>query len=134
MDKTTVMVRFSIHGDNFHPSFITEKLELMPTETHLKGELTKKGKNTWKETSWSINTGYEESDDINHQLEKIMLLLDGKTDKLIELKSSLCVEVLFMIVIKIENNEIPAMYFKKQFIHFLSTIDAEVGFDVYVFS
>lgn len=128
------MVRFSIYGDDFHPSFATEKLELEPTETHLKGEPTKNGKNIWKETSWSIRTGYEDSNDINEQLEKIMLLLNGKKDKLVELKNNLCVEMLFMIVVKIENNETPAMYFKKSFIHFLSSIDAEVGFDVYVYS
>jgi len=134
MDKTSVMVRFSIHGENFDPCVISEELGLSPTETHLKGEPTKNGRNTWKDTSWSINTGYEESLDINVQLEKIMSLLEFKTEKLVELKDKLCVSMLFMIVVKIENNETPAMYFKKPFIHFLSRIDAEVGFDVYVYS
>lgn len=134
MDKTSVMVRFSIYGENFDPSIISEELGLLPTETHLKGELTKNGKNTWKDTSWSINTGYEDSYDINEQLEKIMYLLECKTEKLTELKDKFCVSMLFMIVVKIENNETPAMYFKKPFIHFLSRIDAEVGFDVYVYS
>lgn len=134
MDKTSVMVRFSIYGDNFNPSIITKGLELMPTETHIKGERKKNGKSTWKDTSWSINTGYENSHDINEQLEKVTLLLKGRVDKLIELKDSLCVSMLFMIIVKIENNETPAMYFKKPFIHFLSRIDAEVGFDVYVYS
>lgn len=63
-----------------------------------------------------------------------MSLLEFKTEKLVELKDKLCVSMLFMIVVKIENNETPAMYFKKPFIHFLSRIDAEVGFDVYVYS
>lgn len=113
MDKTSVMVRFSIYGDNFHPSVITEGLELSPTDTHIKGELTKSGKNTWKDTSWSFSTEYEDSYDINEQLEKITYLLESKTDKLLELKDNLCVNMLFIIVVKIENNEIPAMVFQK---------------------
>ena len=40
----------------------------------------------------------------------------------------------FMIVIKIENGELPAMYFKKEFIAFASEINAEIGFDTYIFS
>lgn len=75
---------------------------------------------------------YGYNTDFNLVLEKNNT--NGKTDILLELKQNLCVNMLFMIVVKIENNETPAMYFKKPFIHFLSTIDAEVGFDVYVYS
>lgn len=134
MDSTSVMVRFSIYGESFNPFVISEELGILPTETHLRGEPTKNGKNTWKDTSWSINTGYEASYDINKQIEKIMLMLECKTDKLVEIKDKFRVNMLFMVIVKIENNETPAMYFKKPFIHFLSRIDAEVGFDVYVYS
>lgn len=132
MIKTNVMIEFSIYGDCFNPSDITEKIGLIPTKEYLKGDSTKSRRNTYKETSWSIHTDYEESYDINDQLEKIMLLLNGKLDKLIEIKKEYNVKMLFMIVVIIENNETPAMYFRKPFIHFLSDIDAEVGFDLYV--
>jgi hypothetical protein len=135
MDKTNVMVKFIIYGDSFEPSFITEQLTLMPNETYMKGDPTgRSGINKRKETTWSISTGYEESYDINEQLKKILLLLNGKADKLVELKHSVSVEILFMIVVKIKNEEFPAMRLGKDIIHFMSTIGAEVDFDVYVFN
>lgn len=134
MDKTSIMVEFSIYGDKFEPDDITEQLDILPCETYLKGELIKNGKIVRKETSWSINTGYENSYDINEQLEKIVMLLESKTDKLVNLKNSFNLNMLFMIVIKIENKEIPAMYFKRKFLSFLNKIGAEVGFDTYIYS
>lgn len=134
MGKTRVMVRFGIYGDSFQPSSVSEFLGLEPTQTYIKGEPTLTGRTVRPDTSWNISTGYQESDNINHQLEQIMQLLRGKTDKLVELRHSLGVEMLFMFVVKIENNEVAAMYFGKEFLHFVSAIDAEVGFDVYIHS
>jgi len=39
-----------------------------------------------------------------------------------------------MIVIEIENNDKPAMYLQKNIIDFSSSIDAEIQFDLYVYS
>ena len=84
------------------------------------------------DTSWNISTGYQESDDINHQLEQIMQHLRGKTEELVEIRDNLGVEMLFMFVVKIENGEVAAMYLEKEFLRFVSAIDARVEFDVYV--
>ena len=134
MGKTSVMVEFSICGENFEPDYITKQLNIIPCETYLKGDLVKNGKIVRKETSWSISTDYEDSYDINEQLEKISDLLNRKTETLLKLKQELSVDILFMITVKIKNNETPAMYLKKPFIHFLSILDAEIGFDVYVYN
>lgn len=134
MDKSNVMVRFSIYGDTFDPAFITEQLKLEPSKTYIKGEQFRDGKMKRKGTSWSINTGYEVSMDINNQINKIMYLLNGKEDLIFNLKKKYDLNVLLMIVVNIENNEKPAMYFRKPLIHFLSAVDAEVGFDLYVYS
>lgn len=134
MDKTTVMIEFSIYGENFEHKYITKLLGIMPSEAYSKGELIRNGRVTRKETAWTISTGYEVSIDINEQLEKIIFILEGKLDKLVELKNNLRLNMLFMIVVKIENNEIPALYLRKEFIHFADKIDAEVGFDIYIYS
>ena len=128
------MVRFSIYGENFKPTYITEVLGIAPSEAYTKGEKTKNGKLIRKDTSWSINTGYQDSLDINEQLEIIITQLEKKVAILTKIKQDLSVEMLFIIVIRIEDNEIPAMYFKKDFIRFISKIDAEVGFDTYIYS
>jgi hypothetical protein len=132
MDKTTVMVEFSIYGEGFEPDYITEELEIKPSETYLKGEPIKNGNIIRKETAWTISTGYEVSIDVNEQLEKIIVLLADKVDKLVELKRKLGFSTLFMLVIKIEKDELPAIYFRKDFIHFASKIDADIGLDTYI--
>lgn len=134
MEKSNVKARFSIYGENFEPGDITKQLGIIPTETYKKGELSTKYKIPRKETAWSISTGYEASMDINDQLNKILLLIEDKADKLVEIKDRLRINMLFMFVVNIVNNEKPAMYFEKRFIHFASKIDAEIGFDTYIYS
>ncbi len=134
MDKTTVMIEFSIYGDNFEPDYITNHLGIRPSETYLKGELIRNGRIARKETAWTLSTGYEVSTDINVQLKKLMLLIENKLDKLETLKDKIHINMLFMVVVKIENKEAPAMYLEKPFIDFLGKLEAEVGFDIYIYS
>lgn len=85
MDRTTVMAYFQITGDYFPIIEITEKLSIKPTSSYTKGDTTKN--NIIKKiTFWSISTGYEESLDINDQLQKIISKLSSKKNTLNELK------------------------------------------------
>ena len=88
----------------------------------------------WKETDWTLSTGYQESYDINNQLNTILKSLEGKTKELKQLKKKYDLEFLFMIVIQVENDEKPAMYLQKNIIGFASLIQAEIQFDLYIFS
>lgn len=134
MNTTNVKVEFSIIGDEFHPSIATEKLKIMPTEWWVKGDEIKGRSHKRVETCWELSTEYEESSDINEQLSKLILILKDKTDELIELKRTNNVDYLFGIVINIENNEKPVMYFNSAFIEFAYNIKAEFYIDLYVFS
>lgn len=87
-----------------------------------------------KHTLWSISTEYEESLDINDQLETILSVLAPKTFDLIELRNTLGVEYRFCVVINIENNQKPAMYLDTDTIEFLNKILAEIDFDLYIYS
>jgi hypothetical protein len=75
-----------------------------------------------------------ESLDINDQLNIILCKLEGKTNELIEVKNKLSIKMLFMIVVNVENEKVPAMYFKREILEFINKIEAEIGFDVYVYS
>lgn len=141
MDVTKVMAYFSIIGDHFQPEKITEELAIQPTETYIKGDIIKKTRATTSsrvrrriETDWTLSTGYQESSDINDQLKPLLRSLEGKQKNLIRLKEEYELTYVFMIVIEIENNEKPAMYFEKDIINFASTIDAEIQFDLYIYS
>lgn len=51
-----------------------------------------------------------------------------------QLKEKYVLAFIFMIVIRVENNEKPAMYLQKNIIDFASLIQAEIHFDLYIFS
>lgn len=139
MDKTNVKVEFDIgsQDDIFVPSNATEILGIKPKRTGIKGEIirqTERGNILCKYTFWRIETDYEESYDIKFQINKIMSVLATKKEQLQKLKRIYKVNYHFCVVIKIENHETPAVWLSKSFIHFLSSIDASVDFDIYNFS
>ncbi|MBT2640082.1 DUF4279 domain-containing protein [Bacillus sp. ISL-39] len=133
------MAYFSALGDEFPLEIITNTLGLEPTETYKKGDIIERSRSSTKiryrkETDWTLSTGYQESYDINDQLNVILKSLIGKTDQLSFLKGEYDLDYLFMIVIQIENSEKPAMYLQKDIIEFASLIQAEIHFDLYIFS
>lgn len=133
MEKSQVMVYFSLFGDNFPIEVVTEKLEIPPTETYIKGDLIQNRSvaHYRKETSWDLGTGYQVSLDVNDQLDQILNKLQGKTSLIKELKENYSIECKFIIVIKIENGNTPALYLNKDIIKFASDIGAEFDVDLY---
>lgn len=79
---------------------------------------------------WSIDTGYEQSEDINIQIKKIYSKIKAKSDEINKLKNILCAEVGFVITVKQkEDGTLPAIYFEREFISFAATIGADVNMD-----
>lgn len=137
------MAYFSAVGDEFPLDTVTIALGIEPTNIHKKGDVIERSDNPHlvstkiryrKETDWTLSTGYQESYDINNQLNVILKFLEEKTEQLKYLKEKYGLEFLFMIVIQVENNESPAMYLRKDIIDFASLIQAEIHFDLYIFS
>lgn len=137
------MAYFSVFGDEFPLEVVTDILGIEPTKTYKKGDIIEKINNPnlvstkirrRKETDWTLSTGYQESYDINNQLNTILKSLEGKTKELKQLKEKYSLEFLFMIVIQVENDEKPAMYLQKNIVDFASLIQAEIHFDLYIFS
>ncbi|MBE1442607.1 DUF4279 domain-containing protein [Paenibacillus sp. OAS669] len=130
--STKVSAEFSIIGDTFDPKIVTDMLGLNPTGSYVKGELVT-GKNlVRKESCWFIKTEHEPSLDVNEQLEKIIKLINGRKKKLIELRNQIVVDYKFFIVIKIEENQVPAIFLSSDIVEFAGNIQAEIEFDVYI--
>ena len=135
------MAYFSATGDVFPVEAITNALRIEPTRTYKKDDVVARRDNPnlvstktlyRKETDWTLSTGYQESYDINNQLHVILQSLEGKTEQLKHLKKKYSLEFLFMVVIQVENNESPAIYLQKNIIDFVSSIQAEIHFDLYI--
>lgn len=133
LDKTQVMVYFSLYGDEFPLDGVTEKLEVIPTETYKKGDLIPNLSTVRyrKETSWELGTGYQVSVDVNNQLRQIIDKLQNKSSIIKEIKDAYSVECKFSIVIIIEEGNTPALYLNKDIIKFAATIEAEFDVDLY---
>jgi hypothetical protein len=84
-----------------------------------------------KETAWDIDTGYQESLDVNEQLQQIVKQLRGKEVIINQIKEIHTMECKIIIVIKIEEGQTPALYLDKSVIKFASSIEAEFDIDLY---
>lgn len=126
-------VEFCFYGDEFDPELISKTMNLVPTKTYLKGEHIR-GEFYRKDTYWELSTEYEESFDINEQLIKIINQLKDKKIEIIELQKNLSISSKFIVVIKIENNQKPAIYLERRTIHFISEINSEFDVDYYIYS
>ncbi len=133
LDKTQVMVYFSLYGDEFSLDDVTEKLEVTPTETYKKGDLIPNRSTACyrKETSWDLGTGYQVSLDVNNQLQQIINKLQNKSSIINEIKEAYSVECKLSIVVKIEEGNTPALYLDKDIIKFAASIEAELDVDLY---
>lgn len=79
---------------------------------------------------WSYDTGYEKSEDINIQIEKIYSKIEYKSAEINRLKELFSAETGFVITIKQEKEGIlPAVYFENEFIRFAATIGADINMD-----
>lgn len=133
MERTNVKVEFSIFGDQFDPNIITNTLLINPTRAWLKGDPIRRDL-VRKETCWGIATDYEESLDINDQIDKVKALIQDQKDQVVKLIEQNNLECKFEVVINIENNLKPAMYLNKDIIKFIYDLGAEIDFDPYICS
>ncbi|RTQ87633.1 DUF4279 domain-containing protein [Lysinibacillus telephonicus] len=133
MNKTQVKVYFSLYGEDFPIDEVTERLKVIPTGTYKKGDLIpNRSTNRYrKESSWDLGTDYQDSLDVNKQLQEIVDKLQNKSLTINEIKDAYSLECKFFIVIIIENGNTPTLYLNKEIVKFASSIEAEFDVDLY---
>jgi len=131
--RTNIKIEFNICGDYIDVDNVTEMMAIKPIISYLKGDPIKGKPLVRKDTLWAIETEYEEADDIDDVLPKVLKQIIGKTDVIKKIKELYDVNISFIFVINIEDGESPAMYLNIDLIKFAAEIDARIGFDVYVY-
>ncbi|MFD1676617.1 DUF4279 domain-containing protein [Alicyclobacillus fodiniaquatilis] len=133
MERTEVMVYFTIFGDEFPLEVVTQKLGVPPILTYTKGDLipNRRSKMHYKESAWELSTGYQDSLDVNEQLQQVIGQLVGKETVITGILKTYSLLCKFFIVIVINNGETPSLYLDKSVIHFAANIGAEFDFDLY---
>jgi hypothetical protein len=86
----------------FHPSELTEKLQIEPTATHYKGDSIRKNL-YWKETSWDLETPRRRTFDLGDVYNDLMNMLDGKTHALADYIKDNALDVKIFPVIVVYN-------------------------------
>ena len=61
-------------------------------------------------------------------------MIDQKVEYLSKLKEGYNLDFIFSIVVNVESNQKPAMYFNRELIEFVNLIKAEIDIDLYIFS
>ena len=140
LDKTQVMVYFSLYGDEFPIDFVSETLKIEPTKAYKKGEVIVRPHNPnvistktiyRKETAWELSTGYQESYDVKEQMAEIVEPLKNKVTIINQLKAKYKLECKIFIVIIMENGYTPGLYLDNEQIEFANSVKAEIDIDLY---
>lgn len=78
---------------------------------------------------WSVETGYEECEDINMVIQKLKSILVSKINEIKKIIQDYDGECGFCIVVKSKNGDLPAIYFDEDFVSFAATIRASINMD-----
>lgn len=135
MEKTQVMVYFSMFADEFPLDAVTKQLDIEPTESYKKGDIIKKISPTENQvrayTCWKLSTGYQESLDVGEQMDMIIDLIGDKSAIINNLKRQFGLECRFTIVIIMHNGYTPGLYLDQSIIAFANSINADFDIDLY---
>lgn len=131
--STLVNVELAIFGEKFNPEELTKELNLKPIITYKKGDFIK-GNPLFirQETSWSIETGYEESLNAEEVVKKLISIVELKKNEIIALKSKHNLECKLYIVVNIEDNDVPSLHLDQPTIGFINSIGAEIEVCLYL--
>lgn len=132
LKKTNIKSEFRVTGDFFSPEEFTQELQVKPDRICKRGEKINHGPRVWEFSTWELCTEYEESLDIEEQLEKVLCKLIDKRDLLRRLKEEMDLHYVFDFAINMKNKRTPGIYFGQEFIDFCRDIGAVIDVDTYI--
>lgn len=136
MDKTNVNIEFVITGESFDPNLISTNLGVSQEGFYQKGDRisTRAGGIIRDETCWFYSVGYNETYDVNDQMGKLLDVFESKEGILIKMKEEKNLEYKLVVSIRVENGEIPSIYFCQRVISFSNMINADIDIDINLYS
>jgi len=134
MSKPKIRFYFAIYSDSIAPESITDRLNIKPTATSRKGEIWHKrtGK-VHPRHVWRLSSEFEESFDIDSQIEAVLPKLFHVKNSLAKLLGVDKTDGIFQFVIETYGSS-PAMHLDKKIVSFAGELNIEFDFDLYLFS
>jgi hypothetical protein len=136
MEKTNLYAYIHFTGkddiDDFPVEVVTEMLGVQPTTILRMGERIN-DVHTRSFTMWRYESGTIETLDTDDVLLPLLNVFQYKTDTINRIKEELNLNVRIELVINIINGYTPGLTISPEFGKFLSSIDASLGVDMYVY-
>ena len=124
-----IKVSFFFVGDEFSLSDVTKEMQIVPTKTRQKDSFPIK---ELAKTFWIIETDKENCKVVSWQFENLIKILTGKEKIINQICNKYKIKTEFCVTTWMENGDKPEMVLTKEIISFLASINAEVGFDLYI--
>lgn len=124
-----IRVSFFFTGDEFDTEDVTSRMGITPTKIRKKEDFPIR---KLAHTSWEIDTEKESCNVTSRQIGKLIKLLIGKELIINQLCSEYNITPGFTVSVFMINGDMPEMVLSKEIITFLASINAEVGFDLYI--
>ncbi|MEO5583255.1 MAG: DUF4279 domain-containing protein [Saprospiraceae bacterium] len=134
MNKTSIEVEFIICSEKIMPDDITLACDISPTSTGIKGQIRTNGIVPVKVSYWEINTGEEECDDIQDQIDKIYSILKPNIKKIKKIVKDYNPDVILRIIIRVYRKITPAIVFQNKNLRLFASLNTRIDVDVYIIS
>lgn len=131
MNKTSINIEFVITGDVFDLNYITENINLIPTDLWNKGDLVKNGVRKRDHTCWSFSIGSHESYDIRNQWKTFLDVMKNKESIIKKISKEYKLDFLVLATIEVYDDMKPYITIEKDVMEFTSNINAKIDIDLY---
>lgn len=128
-DLPQVRVSFFFTGDEFSINNVTNAMKVQPTYAREKKDFPIQ---QIAKTTWVLETDKESCKAVAWQFEKLLRELGGKERIINHICNENGISAEFCVTVWMENGDKPEMVLTKEIISFLASINAEVGFDLYI--
>src|ERR1035437_8245031 len=128
-----IKVIFFLAADSFDIEEVTKIMKIQPMRTRKKKDWPIGTINAgFASDIWEIRTEEEECKAVRWQFEKIMRELFGRTKTINDLRRELNLKTGVVVVIKSKVGDFPEMVLTQEIISFAASINADIGFDMYI--
>lgn len=124
-----IRAEFYLIGDEFNTDDVTKRLNITPSEIREKKDFPIQD---FAHTLWVLDTGKESCKVVSWQCEKLIKLMAGKESVINQICKDYNVKTRVEVTINMENGDGPEIVLEKEIVAFLASINAEIGFDLYI--
>ena len=126
----SINVILYITADEFDLDEVTRKIGVVPTSTRTKDSFPPQGLAC---TIWALETGRESCIAVAIQFEKLLKLLEGKADVIMNVCDEYSLSAGFEVIIHTECANNPELILPREVVSFAAAINAEIGYDLYCY-